>query len=268
MGAEGGEPVDEAGHILLADDEETFLYATAELLRRAGYACTCAADAATVAQLLSAADYDLLIADIKMPGNTELEMIRELPRVAEGLPVVVVTGYPSLRSAIESIHLPVMAYLVKPFEFDELLAVVQRCVERSRTYRAMHSTLQRVQDWSLDLKALAPVVRTPVGDRPFAGVNTFLTLTLRNIVGCLADVKRLTEALGVGSVAPEACQLLNCPRSAVLTGALRETIELLERTKSASNPKAWGICGRSSKPCSGLKLREAPPPQLPLPVVA
>jgi len=240
MGAEGGEPVDKAGHILLADDEETFSQATAELLRRAGYACTYAADAATAVQLLSADEYELLIADIKMPGNTELEMIRELPRVAEGLPVVVVTGYPSLRSAVESIQLPVMAYLVKPFEFDELLAVVRRCVERSRSYRAVRSTLQRVQDWSQDLQGLAPVMRMPRGDQAFAGADTFLTLTLCNIVGCLADVKRLTEALGMGRVASEACQLLNCPRSAILTGALRETIEVLEQTKSAFRSKSLG----------------------------
>src|SRR4030042_6214874 len=95
--------------ILIADDEETFRNSLADLLRQAGYQCDCAPDAIVAAELLHSAEYDLLIADIKMQGNFELEFIRALPQIAEGMPVILVTGYPSLRSAIESIQLPVAA---------------------------------------------------------------------------------------------------------------------------------------------------------------
>ncbi|MCI0692942.1 response regulator [candidate division KSB1 bacterium] len=58
--------------------------------------------------------YDLLIADIKMPGNDELEFIEEPPAIAEGLPVILVTGYPSLNTAIKSTRLHVAGYMMKP----------------------------------------------------------------------------------------------------------------------------------------------------------
>jgi PAS domain S-box-containing protein len=119
--------------ILIADDEEIFLHTTADLLRRKGYECACAPDATSAANLLRDNRYDLLIADIKMPGNGELEFLHALPRLAPGLPAVVVTAYPSLQSAIQSIQLPVTAYLVKPVAFPELLAQVRTALRRIRT---------------------------------------------------------------------------------------------------------------------------------------
>ena len=107
----------ERGHFLLVDDEETFLYSTAELLRREGYGCDCAPDSATATTMLGNNSYDLLIADIKMPGNAELEFIKALPRIADGIPVILVTAYPTLMTAIQSIQLRVAAYLVKPIDF-------------------------------------------------------------------------------------------------------------------------------------------------------
>jgi len=108
---------DEMGNILIADDEETFLLSTADLLRREGYHCDCAPDGKRAAEMLGKGEYDLLIADIKMPGNGNLELVREMPRLAEGLPVILVTGYPSLKTAMESFQLPVAAYLPKPVEW-------------------------------------------------------------------------------------------------------------------------------------------------------
>ncbi|MCD6334697.1 MAG: response regulator [Candidatus Latescibacteria bacterium] len=124
----------ELGRILIADDEETFLYSTADLLRKQGYQCDCALDAAAAAELLRANDYDLLIADIKMPDNEELEFIQGIPLIAEDMPIILVTAYPSLYSAIQSVQLPVVAYMIKPIEFDELLVRVQRSIKIFRGF--------------------------------------------------------------------------------------------------------------------------------------
>ena len=82
------------GRILIADDEKVFLESTADLLRRAGYECSCVPDAPSAIEELRKEEYDLLIADIKMPGNPDLELVRELPNIAEGMPVILVVPSP------------------------------------------------------------------------------------------------------------------------------------------------------------------------------
>jgi len=71
------------GRVLVADDEETFLFSTADLLRREGFECDCVRNAADASLLLGEKEYDVLIADIRMPGNSKLELserYRRLPR--------------------------------------------------------------------------------------------------------------------------------------------------------------------------------------------
>ena len=69
-----------------------------------------------------------VIADIKMKGNLNLELVKELPGIVDGMPVILVTGYPSLSSAVQSIQFPVVGCLIKPFEFTELLADVHSAI--------------------------------------------------------------------------------------------------------------------------------------------
>ncbi len=135
----------ELGRILIADDEETFLYSTANLLRGEGYECDCASDSKTVVEMVKASRYDVLITDINMPGNSELELLKDISKIDKGMAVILVTGYPSVNSAIRSIQLRVEAYMVKPLKFDELLAQVKASIERTRTYHAVCNTKQRLE---------------------------------------------------------------------------------------------------------------------------
>ena len=110
-----------SGKIIIADDEQTFLMATAQLLRNEGFECDCARDAAEALRKMSANSYDLIIADIKMQGNSDLELVKRLSQMQDPVSIILVTGYPSQQTAIESVSLPVAAYLIKPVDFAELL---------------------------------------------------------------------------------------------------------------------------------------------------
>ena len=90
------------GRILLADDEPTFVEATAELLRLENYECDTVSDGRTALSLIDQATYHLLISDLMMPGNDDLGLIRQLAERAGGLPVIILTAYPSTRTAIAS----------------------------------------------------------------------------------------------------------------------------------------------------------------------
>lgn len=101
--------VAELGRILIADNDECFLRVTAGLLHKDNHRCECTLDASSAAKKLHSKQYDLLIADLDMPGSARLELIHNLPETAEGLRAIVVTEQPSIASAIEAIHLPVSA---------------------------------------------------------------------------------------------------------------------------------------------------------------
>jgi DNA-binding response OmpR family regulator len=225
--------------LLLADDEKTFLMATADSLRQEGYFCDTALDAPTAASLLRANRYDVLIADIKMPGNPNLELIRQVARSIDGLPVIIVTAYPSFETAVDALDLPVWGYLEKPLDFEVLLQRIRVALQFRQQYSVVHSQRRRVEEWldsvdmveSLMIRAATPDTQVPV--------ETFLALTMRNIYGALDDLQRLVLAQTHDSHG-DACHLMDCPRPARMIEALNETISVLEKTKSAFKSKELG----------------------------
>ncbi|MBK6780987.1 MAG: response regulator [Gemmatimonadetes bacterium] len=226
----------DAGHILLADDEATFLGATADLLRAEGFRCTTVPDGEAALAAVAAGPVDLLITDLEMPGNADLGLVRRVAEQSGGLPVIILTGFPSVRSAVACIELPVAAYLTKPVEFPDLLDRARRAVGRFRAWQAMQRTEERLRSWQAEF---AQVARVPAGGGPVP-VDLFLTLTLRNVMGSLTDLEQLGRALNNQPVGAQPCQLMNCPRGAQLHEAITETIRVLEETKGAFKSKALG----------------------------
>ncbi len=230
----------DSARILIADDDETFLLSTADLLRREGYQCDCVKDADGAVQMLGKNSYEAMISDIKMPGNAELELIRQIPNIAEGTPVILVTGHPLLHSAIQSIELPVEAYLVKPLKFEELLERIRTAVKHSRVYRSVRSVKQRLQDWHKGTADIEKLLKDE-GQKAFlVSLDTFLELTFQNIIGAVSDLKHLTSTLVEYNLDKEPCHLLNCPRLSTLVKGLTETIDALEESKNAFKSKNLG----------------------------
>jgi hypothetical protein len=136
------------------------------------------------------------------------------------------------------VELPVAAYLVKPVLFADLIDKVHTAIARFRAWQTMQNAERRLGEWRHDFEHLA------AGDRDAASgaapIDVFLSLTLRNVMGSLTDLEQLGRALAGQPVAQHPCQLLNCPRGAQLQEAVRETIRVLEETKSSFKSKALG----------------------------
>lgn len=225
------------GRILIADDELTFLSSTAELLRREGYTVDAVENADDALTAITSNPYDLLITDLEMPGNADLDLVQQVAHASGGLPIIIITGFPSVRSAVACIELPVAAYLVKPVHFPDLLKRVATCVARFRSYQTMQRAESRLREHrrELDVMPLTGATETR------SGVDSFLTLTLRNVMGSLTDLEQLGRALA-GQTDGEAhpCQLINCPRGAQLQRAVEDTIAVLEETKGSFKSKTLG----------------------------
>jgi two-component system, NtrC family, response regulator AtoC len=125
-----------SGRILIADDEPLFLRTTSQLLTKAGYECVGVPDGAAALERLEGEHFDLVLSDLNMPGNLKLELLREGRGKWPSIPLIVVTGAPTMLSAIESVRLGIADYLLKPVKYQDLLAGVQRALAHAR--RAAH----------------------------------------------------------------------------------------------------------------------------------
>ena len=114
--------------VLVVDDEASIRDLLAKTLALAEYEVDTASDASTALNRLREAEYDLLIADLRMPGMDGLTLIRQVKKIRAELPVIIITGFSSEASAIEAVNLGVAGYLRKPFRVPEVLAAAAKAL--------------------------------------------------------------------------------------------------------------------------------------------
>ena len=107
--------------ILVVDDEASIRDLLSKTLALAEYDVDVAPDGRSALERMRMYPYDLLIADLKMPGMDGLTVIREARRHKADLPVIIITGFSSESTAIEALNLGVSGYLTKPFRVPEVL---------------------------------------------------------------------------------------------------------------------------------------------------
>lgn len=229
-----------AGRILIADDEKTFLLATADLLRREGYYCDCTQDGNSAIEMAEKGNYDILISDIKMPGNEDMDLIKTVSKTCRGMPVILVTGYPSLDSALPSVGLPVVAYLTKPINLDELLGHVLAGVKQYRMFKSVCESKSRLGNWQKELNKITAALETSTTIASAVPIELYINLSFQNIVGALSDLRQLVEGMALEKAPGEACHLVNCPRLDALNEALFKTIDVLELTKGSFKSRLLG----------------------------
>src|SRR2546430_1993611 len=233
----------DAARILIADDEETFLHSMGALLRREGYACDCVRDAREAAAALEQAAYDLMITDVYMPGNAELEFLRELQSRGSIIPVIVVTGFPSVPTAVESLRLSVVDYLIKPADFPVVLQCVGRAIDKGRVLRTLHKTQEQMREWVKtmeDLERSLNVSGTKGGETKLAwAIDNYLDQMVGHIAQIAASLKMTIDRLrkDYGGHTTDVCAVIRCPRLEADGTALRGPIEALRKTKNAVKSK-------------------------------
>jgi DNA-binding response OmpR family regulator len=229
--------------ILIADDDDDFLAFTARLLEKAGYACDAVHAAGEAIEALSQSPYDLLVCDLNMSGNTKLEMLDNLPKKPEFLPVIIVTGYPTLPSAIESLRHCVIDYLVKPFDSTDFLNSVQKALSKRSIVVSLQNTRQDLTLWLDQLKTCEDSMIWP-GDpgAPKIGslsLDTYLSQTLSLLAKISTSIASTVNAVNQANpgIAKDVCFFLSCPRLVASRDAFNDAIDVLIKTKSAFKSK-------------------------------
>jgi DNA-binding NtrC family response regulator len=116
--------------LLVVDDEQTQREMLGKILGRAGFAVETASDGNQALALLRQQTFDLLLTDQRMPGMDGLELLEQVQRLDTRLPVVLMTAYGTVSTAVEAMKRGAADYLTKPFERDELLLVVDKAIRQ------------------------------------------------------------------------------------------------------------------------------------------
>ncbi len=109
-------------HILIVEDETIIRSALRRLLERNQYEVSEAGSVQEAQERFSIPGFDLIVSDLRLPGAPGTELIK----LAEGTPVLIMTSYASLRSAVDSMKMGAVDYIAKPFDHDEMLQTVAR----------------------------------------------------------------------------------------------------------------------------------------------
>jgi DNA-binding NtrC family response regulator len=121
-----------SGSVLVIDDEPVLQDVLQALLQGDGFDYLKAVSAAEGMRILSEEEVDVVLLDLMLPDRTGLELLPEIKEFDPHLPVVVITAYSSVESAIEAMHLGAFHYVPKPFKNEEVLHLVRRASERRK----------------------------------------------------------------------------------------------------------------------------------------
>jgi len=134
---ESVKPTDQASIVektktLVVDDEEIVRSFLIDVLTDEGYQVASVASGEEAIKLMTREEFDLIITDIKMPGTDGMEVLRVAKARDPNQNVIVMTGYASTETAVESMKLGAADYITKPFNLDQIKIVVAKTLERSR----------------------------------------------------------------------------------------------------------------------------------------
>ena len=134
------------GRILVVDDEAAARSALAELLRAEGYEVETAGDAFKALGRLGEFTPELVLSDLNMPGMDGVELLRKLKEYSVELPVVLMTAFGGVETAVTAMRDGATDYLTKPLNTDELLIVLARCLESAKLRREASELRRRLDD--------------------------------------------------------------------------------------------------------------------------
>ena len=122
-------------HVLIVDDEETICWGLSRLLQSEGHEARVASSAEEALASIAASPPDLIVMDVRLPGMDGLAAMRELRQQGNEVPIVVITAFGNLETAVGAMKAGAIDYLPKPFDLEQAAAVIRRALSRSPRVR-------------------------------------------------------------------------------------------------------------------------------------
>lgn len=171
-------------HVLVVDDELVVRDSVKEWLEDEGFSVDTAESGAEALEKLAARDFNLMLADVKMPGMDGVELCRRAKELKPEVPMAMMTAYATVENAVEAMKLGAIDYLMKPFDIEALVSVV---VQRFRS-------IQRVTERDLEVGAVILAAGFGSFD-PRTGKNTYGYGQFPNVLTSI-EFERLVSGTG------------------------------------------------------------------------
>lgn len=133
-------------HILIIDDEKNYLLVLQTLLEDEGYTVTALSDPETALAFLQESEVDVVVTDMKMPRITGLDVLERVKKQWPYIPVLIMTAFGTIESAVETMKYGAFDYITKPFSNDELLLSIHNAVELSQAHREYKLLQEAMQE--------------------------------------------------------------------------------------------------------------------------
>ena len=153
--------MEQTGCVLVVDDDSAMREMLVSLLEDHGFQASAAASAEEAVEKVRETEFDAVVSDIRMPGKTGLDLLGELREIRAEMPVILMTAFGSIDSAVEAMRAGAFDYITKPFKRDEVLVVLERAFER-RALEEENRRLRRAVDQTSsfgDLIGTSPAMR-------------------------------------------------------------------------------------------------------------
>lgn len=121
--------------ILVADDEEGMRSSLVDWLREDGYDVFAVEDGFKAIDKVKSEYWDILLVDLKMPGMDGIEVLREVSKIKKDIPVIIITAYATVDTAVQSMKEGAYDYIVKPIDPEELSLCIKKIIEHQKLVR-------------------------------------------------------------------------------------------------------------------------------------
>ena len=138
--------------ILIVDDELLILRIISDILTKEGYEVVTALNYHKAVQHLEEETFNVVLSDIRMPEMSGIDLLSHIRQINSDIPVILMTGFASLETAVEAVKQGAFDYLTKPLDFNKLKRIIHQSIERFELLQTNKSLLKELQEVNSNLE--------------------------------------------------------------------------------------------------------------------
>jgi len=190
-------------NILVVDDDEMVRFVLTEKLAESGFSATAACDGRSAVALFHDTSFDAVLLDLKMPGMDGIETLKELRKHDPDIPVIMVTAFGDIATAVEAIKLGAYDFVEKPPQVSRMMLTLKRAIEKATLERKVRDLGKSVEESAALKQAYQKLRELDLAKNTFlSSVSHELRTPLTSIVG-YADVSRKKIMKLIPEVSPD-----------------------------------------------------------------